>query len=487
MRTWRFFILVTAIALVSFGCSNTAQNDAASIVIEGHISDYDKSISLWGVEASQEIKVDSLGNFRFENDSLKTGFYTLSFGMEFRQSIYLKPGTALNLEIDVAKVRAKDPDAFVISGKNSKETELLDRLKVNKERYKLSSEEYKQEYIPMVYGKNPDDFKEYQLLALEKENKFIDAFAEANPLVDEFFIEQLKLNLLLDYTRDFQIYENYGTFLGREEVEVPESFIDYFADQIPQDDFELFETNAEYARYVLGKYYDRLEKELSEYPRESLEWYKARVTFLESCDFPEIIVERIFDGFVIGYMRTRDEEIRTFITQVINEKVTNEESLQMLAEYKAKEGAYNDGDMVPDFTYPDINGKDISLSDFRGSLVYIDLWATWCVPCLQGIPHYKKLRDDYAGQKIVFLAISLDENVEAWEKKIKGDTEGLFDGPQINTGGYECDISKYFVLSGIPQYVLIGADGRIIKKNAPRPYTEEIVELINENLKLLES
>ena len=63
------------------------------------------------------------------------------------------------------------------------------------------------------------------------------------------------------------------------------------------------------------------------------------------------------------------------------------------------------GGVAADFTYPDVNGKNVSLSDFKGKVVLIDVWATWCGPCKQEIPHLKKLEEEMEGTDVVFLGV----------------------------------------------------------------------------------
>ena len=74
------------------------------------------------------------------------------------------------------------------------------------------------------------------------------------------------------------------------------------------------------------------------------------------------------------------------------------------------------GGVAADFTYPDVNGKQVSLSDFKGKVVLIDVWATWCAPCRGEIPHLKKLEEEMKGMDVIFLGVSVDEarNKQKW-------------------------------------------------------------------------
>jgi len=143
-----------------------------------------------------------------------------------------------------------------------------------------------------------------------------------------------------------------------------------------------------------------------------------------------------------------------------------------------------DGAPAVDFKFPDANGKQIALSDFKGKLVYIDVWATWCGPCKQEIPYLKKLDEEYHNNKnIVFLSVSVDKSKDHAKWKEFLVKEGL-KGVQIFAGD---DSQKYILepykISGIPRFILVGKDGNIISNDAPRPSSSEI-KILFKNLKI---
>jgi thiol-disulfide isomerase/thioredoxin len=480
MQKIRLTILAIFVGLLS-SCANKTQKTSTGVSIEAQVTGFDSPIGLYGKNLNAELKANAEGKIKFESESMEKGFYSLSFGHENRLSLYLKPGTSLQITIDYKGLNARDKKAVQISGENSKETELLYELRFVKEKSKYSKTEAKDKYLPMVYGKNPDDFIKFHLDELAKGNQLIDDFAKKYDFEKEF-VEHLKLNLLLAYNGDIRLYERMRGYLKAEKVDVPLKFEDYFADQIPQNDMELYKKHSEYASYVREKYYRIMAADLSTHIRESLPYYKAKIAFLESCNFPKIIVESMYNGLPIGYMRTRDPEVRAYLDSVIYTKVTDKESLQRYETYKSQEASYKDGDMAPDFTLIDKDGKKVSLSDFKGKMVMMDCWATWCGPCVKSLPKFVDLKNKYEGKNIVFLTISTDENIEAWRKKMGRDTKGLFEGIQLNTELNENDFKKKYMVQAIPRYILIGKDGRIIKREAPQPYSEEIIQLINKNV-----
>ena len=76
----------------------------------------------------------------------------------------------------------------------------------------------------------------------------------------------------------------------------------------------------------------------------------------------------------------------------------------------------NIGSKAPDFILENIHGESISLSDFKGKIVIINFWATWCEPCVAEIPHFQAIHDKRAGADLVFLAIDIQESASTVRK-----------------------------------------------------------------------
>jgi thiol-disulfide isomerase/thioredoxin len=147
-----------------------------------------------------------------------------------------------------------------------------------------------------------------------------------------------------------------------------------------------------------------------------------------------------------------------------------------------------EGEPAKDFNYADKDGNEFSLSSFKGRLVYLDVWATWCGPCIVEIPALKKLEEVYQDKKITFLSISIDKDKEAWMKMLD---EKKLGGIQLWAGDlWESNsisgIAKDYAIYGIPRFMLFSADGNVISTNAPRPSAIEIKGLLGSNLELIE-
>ena len=474
-------ILIPIFAL--FACGN--QNTYVNPVIEGKITGFDKSISFFGINYETQINIDDAGNFRITGDSISQGLYSLSFSMLDRRSVYLKSGTVLKINIDYPKLVEKNKDAISISGENIEESLLLHELAMKAPVYDYKSmADYKKYYYPKVYAKQPDVFLAEQKSKLSETNAFIDQFVEKHAKVDMDFVKQLKLSNLLSTNSTIGHYHRMiPLYMPNEKIDVPANFTGYYEDQIPQDDFDLYKKSREYQSYISNKYAKIMYKALSNYSRGSLEFHKAKITFLDTCNFPKIIVEESFKGLTTGYIRSKDEKVKAYLDSMIQIKITDPKTLKKHADFKAKEARFKDGDVSPQFTLIDIDGKEVSISDFKGSMVIMDCWATWCAPCIKGLPKFNKLKEKYKGKNIVFLTVSIDDNVKAWKKKVLKNRDGILSGIQLNTSQNENTFKKDFRVQGIPHYILIGADGCIIKRIAPHPGSEELYELIKQNLK----
>lgn len=132
------------------------------------------------------------------------------------------------------------------------------------------------------------------------------------------------------------------------------------------------------------------------------------------------------------------------------------------------------GDKSPDFKYLDINGKEVSLADLKGKYVYIDVWATWCGPCKAQIPHLKELEKKLHGKNIVFVSISCDKDKGAWETMVK---EQKLDGVQLHTGGDQSFMNAY-AIKGIPRFILLDKEGKIVNPNMTRPNNPETEKVL---------
>lgn len=119
------------------------------------------------------------------------------------------------------------------------------------------------------------------------------------------------------------------------------------------------------------------------------------------------------------------------------------------------------GTSVPDFMLNDVNGKTVSLSDFKGKKVVLQFWASWCPDCRVEMPLIKSLQAQSDPSEIVFVAVSLDRSEEAFASYVsKNELKGvqLYDP----AGMRDSAVAKSYKITWIPSLYLIDEKGKVM-------------------------
>ncbi len=130
--------------------------------------------------------------------------------------------------------------------------------------------------------------------------------------------------------------------------------------------------------------------------------------------------------------------------------------------------------MAPHFAQHDVDGKLIDLSGYRGRVVLLDFWASWCGPCHGEFPHLRRIVQKYTQERFSVIGVSLDDDLSALRKC--SEKEGL-NWPHIC--GAQCwndPGAKLFNIQRIPQTYILDPDGRIAFKGKRDVALEEAVD-----------
>ena len=137
------------------------------------------------------------------------------------------------------------------------------------------------------------------------------------------------------------------------------------------------------------------------------------------------------------------------------------------------------GKPVKDITLQAPDGTEVQLSSLFGKLLYIDVWATWCVPCCAEIPYIEKLAEQFKGnEKVAFVSFSIDKTAEPWLQKLTADRPAW--AQYRLTPEREEQFSADWDIQSIPRFLMIAPDGTICDAKAPRPSNPRIVAYIEE-------
>ncbi|MFB0947757.1 MAG: TlpA disulfide reductase family protein [Spirosomataceae bacterium] len=128
-----------------------------------------------------------------------------------------------------------------------------------------------------------------------------------------------------------------------------------------------------------------------------------------------------------------------------------------------------------------LDDKSFDFSAYKGKVVYVDFWASWCGPCRKEFPKSREMHEsltDKQRKDIVFLYISIDESLEAWKEAVE-----KLKLEEFGENGHSYEVSGRYGIRTIPRYMIIDQSGEIVEMEATRPSNPETLQRL---LKLIE-
>lgn len=134
------------------------------------------------------------------------------------------------------------------------------------------------------------------------------------------------------------------------------------------------------------------------------------------------------------------------------------------------------GTPSPSFNYENYAGGSTELADLKGKYMYVDVWATWCGPCIGEIPHLKNIEEGFHDAKIEFVSISIDElrSKDKWRSMIE--TRELGGTQLLADKDWKSDFIRSYGIRGIPHFILLDDRGNIVSADAERPSDPRLKE-----------
>jgi len=154
----------------------------------------------------------------------------------------------------------------------------------------------------------------------------------------------------------------------------------------------------------------------------------------------------------------------------------------VIARFEKSIRTFSDGEQAINFVGSTVEGKKVSLTDFKGKVVLLDVWATWCGPCKKEIPSLKKLEEEFHAKDIVFISYSIDElkDLDKWKKMIVD--EQLKGVQLIGSAAWKSPICSDYTITGVPRFMVFDKNGKIVTIDAPRPSNPELKALLEKEL-----
>ena len=178
---------------------------------------------------------------------------------------------------------------------------------------------------------------------------------------------------------------------------------------------------------------------------------------------------------LVAFPKSKKDCIRDFLADC-----TDSTLLQYIIELKSNKvniDGSGKGDVLVDF-----NGNNHFFSDVinsnLGRVIYIDVWASWCIPCRQEFEYSKKLKKVFKDTDVVFVYISIDNNSILWKRASKEENLNNYSNSYILPDFELSEFKNVMRISGIPRYILIDRKGQVYSSKAPRPSEPLVLDQI---------
>lgn len=450
----RKYLLIVLLVSLFTSCVDSGGNKA---VLSGKVLHYKNSVVRLMDEdkkllGSTELAAD--GSFSLEVELNKAQELQFRNSKEYA-SIYLQPGDHLIMDLDA--------DEFDESMRFSGDASFCNTFLVRKY---LVLEHLRSESVSAFH---PKDF----LLELELNTEELWQLLDKVSVEKASFVKTHQEQLNLDLADLKLNYPFYFEAVSGDELTVSKNYY-AFLDGIDINDEHLMQSNSGQKFLQSYIYYKASLKATSDDAKE-ISLYKLNV-LKDEFNAGALRAKLAFTALKRHFTRygtVGGESLKALYDSLVSDQALNEK----MDAYYARMQELEPGKAAKNFSYPDIEGTEISLSDFKGKYVYIDVWATWCTPCKREIPHLKQLEIDYHDKDIVFMSVSVDDkkDVNVW-KQMVSDEE--LKGVQLFASGWS-DIAQDYEINGIPRFILIDPEGNIFNANAPRPSSNAIDELLS--------
>ncbi len=464
------------LALLALAGAPAAQ---ATTVVSGHIIHpkgtgvsivYETGPISGGPRGVVEGKVDAKGNFRLELPKL-TAPTAATFTHGEYTSLYLTPGDNLVLTVDTDKF----DETVRYTGTGAAACNYLAQALLKFETDPTAGMLVQAETSgPAAIRQRADAYRQ-RLLA------HLGTYAKTHPLTPAFRA-YARHSILFEWASGLLAYPEMRKAVTPQDVPVlPATYYDFLAAVRPAQDSAYRARNEQYWQFM-DTYADyRLPDATQPLTSEAL-LAATRAQFGNGPSRDLVAAKYVYQTLsgagakaaapLLPAFRAvnRDSALaRSIREQVARQPALDKRREEMAAHEKQVREVLAAGKEAPNFTVRDAAGKTVSLADYKGKVVYLDFWASWCKPCMAEVPAGVALKKQFAGQDVVFLYVSIDEQEDKWQKALS--TNPLQSANSVHTldKGWAAPAPKAYLVQSIPAYFLIGRDGRFAADETTRP------------------
>ena len=461
MKTKSYLLLISLFSYF-LGCTSS-QVDSNKVIINGKISSLNGNLIKINDHSS---KIDISGKFRFELTVENPGFYILTYN-NFNQKLFLTPGINLRVEIDDSKNDKEikflgngAPENNYLAGKSSFYKNVIkysykDLFSMDKKRFINT--------LDSCYMLERKELKSYKI----RNNEFLN-------------LENA--HLLYSWLRDRTRYPFEHYFFTGKEIQISNEYLNY-TQNVNFNDTLLYKDIEKYKLFIED--YLELKTQLSTENNNNIIDYISTKCLIKYKLATNIfdknkIKDEVLNSILFGSLGRCNKKVAGELINRFNHDCTSQKFIRNINDYYKKWESLSSGVSAPEFILKDSNNNDISLHNFKGQYIYVDVWNTYCAPCYKEFPLFNKLKDKFKNRNIAFISISFDKDVDIWKKTMRNNK---LSGIQLFAGGWNSDFAKKYLVYENPRFILIDKESKIIYANAPRP-SERVDLILNKILKM---
>ena len=440
-----FYLMVSLILAV--GCAGSS-DVVLTVSVDSPIAD---NVVIVYHNDVHELTLDENGCTSFELAGVEAAYFTIHHGREAIK-LYVEGGDNASLSFKGNNMMG----SYNLEGGKADAVKYLNTVKL----LPLPDEDYA---LP---------FEEYKARLADKEGDALRLLKAGDLSKEGIFVAMEEARIKYSYGAALMMYPIGHIIMSGDHSYVPEqAYYDFIASYIIED--EAVANLDEYREFVAEAMHvlDVRNREVKEIYPKTVAQVKYTADHITNPKVKEALIHHITTVYIDNFGVKNIDELKNLYYIYVKDP-------SLLTSYEAKCERWDlsrIGRISPDFKAVDINGKVWTLRDFRGKYVYIDMWATWCAPCRREMPYLKQLHEEFADAEIVFLGLSVDSDKSKWEKMVK---EGNLTGTQLYLGN-QSSFQEAYRAEGIPRFILIGKDGRIISNDMSRPSEPVTVETLN--------
>ncbi|NQW36627.1 MAG: TlpA family protein disulfide reductase, partial [Flavobacteriales bacterium] len=314
------------------------------------------------------------------------------------------------------------------------------------------------------------------MLKIEKEKTAFLALLEQAGLEKEDNEFQMKI-IENDYLQTRNSYDRFNFYHTQQHPVVPEDYYEPIK-KMDISDEESFMNDKSYMNMVIENWRLKSADALKNDPNFSIiEYTKLHVKDLKSTKIKDYITSMLFKQ-----MNAKNENLEKDYIEIMGMLTAEDMKEKLTSRYKSVFNTKPEMTSIG-FDYENHKGGKTALKDLEGKLVYIEVWATWCGPCIKEMPYLTEIIKEYKdNENIVFVNISIDaiNEYDKWRTMVPAKNVG---GIQLLAdNSLESEFMKYYSVGLIPRSIMLDAEGKIISQHAPRPSSKDIRTFIDENL-----